>query len=91
MTANEHASAAADAMQADYFRGLLATLRSELEADLAKQVKRLTVSMTAGDMSAVSVLRRSIRSGEGDLRAIGRMVEALNGRFPGDHADRKLG
>lgn len=72
----------ADSLQADYFRTFLRGLRSELESDLAKQVRRLTVTQNRGDLGTASGLRRTIRRAEGDLRAVIRMVDALDGRFP---------
>ena len=72
----------ADSRQAEYFRDFLSGLRSELESDLARQVRRLTAAQTSGDLGAVRVVHRAIRAAEGELRAIVRMVEALNGRFP---------
>ncbi|BBX51784.1 hypothetical protein GCM10009645_26420 [Mycolicibacterium poriferae] len=82
MLGNEQAAAVADSQQADYFRGFLSGLRADLESDLAKQVRRLTASQNAGDLGAVNVLRRAIRTAEGDLRAVVGMVDALDGRFP---------
>lgn len=61
---NERAAALADAMQADYYRGLVDQERSELARELAKHVKNLTGCMTAGDVGEVSVIRRSIRDAE---------------------------
>ena len=81
MLGNEHA-AVADSQQADYFRAFLTGLRTDMESDLAKQVRRLTASQNAGDLGAVNVLRRAIRTAEGDLRAVVGMVDALDGRFP---------
>lgn len=82
MLGNEHAAAVADSQQADYFRAFLAGLRTDIESDLAKQVRRLTASQNAGDLGAVNVLRRAIRTAEGDLRTVVGMVDALDGRFP---------
>ena len=81
MLGNERA-AVADSQQADYFRAFLSGLRADLESELAKQVRRLTVSQNAGDLGAVNVLRRAIRGAEADLRSVVGMVDALNGRFP---------
>ncbi|GFM20048.1 MULTISPECIES: hypothetical protein [Mycobacteriaceae] len=81
MLGNEHA-AVADSQQADYFRAFLTGLRTDMESDLAKQVRRLTASQNAGDLGAVNVLRRAIRTAEGELRTLVGMVDALDGRFP---------
>ncbi len=78
----------ADSQQARYFRGFLSGLRVELEADLAKQVRRLTVAQTSGDVGAIGGLRRTIRKAEGDLGAIARMIHALDSRFPIDAESR---
>ena len=61
---NERTAALADAMQADYYRGLVDQERSELARELAKHVKNLTGCMTGGDVGGVSVIRRSIRDSE---------------------------
>ena len=81
MLGNEHA-AVAGSQQADYFRAFLTGLRTDMESDLAKQVRRLTASQNAGDLGAVNVLRRAIRTAEGELRTLVGMVDALDGRFP---------
>ena len=81
MLGNERA-AVADSQQADYFRAFLTGLRTDMESDLAKQVRRLTASQNAGDLGAVNVLRRAIRTAEGELRTLVGMVDALDGRFP---------
>lgn len=88
MVGNQQAAALADAMQADYFRAFLCQLRSELETDHAKLVKRMTAAQVSGDLRAVGVMRRAIRTAEGDLRAVVRMVDALDVRFPGVAAPR---
>ncbi len=83
MVGTQQAAALADAMQADYFRAFLCELRADLESDHAKLVRRLTSAQVSGDLRAVSGVRRSIRTAEGDLRAVVRMIDALNMRFPG--------
>jgi hypothetical protein len=55
--------------------------RSESSVRLATLTRRLTQSVTTGDMTHVGYLRRVIRSAEEELRAIDRMIGALNGRF----------
>jgi hypothetical protein len=50
--------------------------------ELAHYTKTLTAYMVAGAMPHVSDLRRRIRTIEGTLRNIDRMVAALDDRFP---------
>jgi hypothetical protein len=71
-------------MQADYYRGFLMQMRSDLAAHHGKHTKRLTECMTTGDMGEVNAVRRAIRTIEQELPMIDRMLEALDGRFP-DH------
>jgi hypothetical protein len=72
----------ADAEQADYFRGFFEGERAELARELAKHVKNLTGCMTTSDMREASAIRRAIRNAEWEMRAIDRMIEALDHRFP---------
>jgi gamma-glutamyltranspeptidase len=80
------AAAVADVEQADYYRGFFEGERAELARELAKHVKNLTGCMTRSDMREVSVIRRAIRNAEWEMRAIDRMIEALDQRFPGRSA-----
>jgi hypothetical protein len=81
--------AEADARQADYYRGVLEGTRSEAAAELAEHVRRLTECMTSGEMASVSVVRRSIRNIENDIRKVDRMLDRLNLRFPGESLRRR--
>ena len=79
----EEAAALADAMQAVYHRGFFESQRDAVARALARYGKTLTQCMTTGDIGAASRVRRTIRHTEHDIRAIDRMLEALNQRFPG--------
>jgi hypothetical protein len=82
-------AAIADVMQAGYFRAFLGDERAELRSYLAEQVKALTARAATGDVRGVSHVRRSIRAAENELRAIDRMVEALDWRFPDEGVVRR--
>ena len=78
----EEAAAVADFMQATYYRGFFESERQVLAKDLAKYVKALTESTNSGNISEATRLRRTIRGAEGEIRAIDRLIEALDRRFP---------
>jgi hypothetical protein len=82
MLAHHHPAGRAEKAQAEYFCGFLEQEKSELEARLAVQTRRLTMAITNGAMTPISQVRRAIRTTEGDLGAIDRMLKALRGRFP---------
>jgi hypothetical protein len=73
---------AADALQADYFKGFLALERSESESRLAALTRRLTECVVADDRRHIGYLRGLIRGAESELKGIDRMIDALTGRFP---------
>jgi hypothetical protein len=80
----------ADTAQSEIFCNFLAQEKGELQAQLATQTRRLTMCMTAGDMTSISDVRRAIRTAERDLGAIDRMLDALRRRFPdGDDLRRR--
>jgi hypothetical protein len=79
---SEDLQALADAAQAVYFRGHLQQERADLTVELVHYTKTLTACMDAGDMRRVGDLRWRIRTIEGTLRNIDRMVAALDDRFP---------
>jgi hypothetical protein len=81
--------AIADVMQAGYFRAFLGDERAELRSYLAVQVKALTARAATGDVRGVSQVRRSVRAAENELKAIDRMVAALDWRFPDEHVVRR--
>jgi hypothetical protein len=80
---NSQAAAFADAEQAAYYRGFFEGERAELTRELAKHVKNLTGCTTTRNVREASAIRRAIRNAEWEMRAIDRMVEALEQRFPG--------
>jgi hypothetical protein len=82
-------AADADARQAEYFRDFFARERRELVSDLSAYVTRLTVSMTTGSAGDVRQIRRCIRVTETEIRAIDRMVAALDYRFPDEPVRRR--
>jgi hypothetical protein len=82
MLGDRQAAAAADAMQAEYFKRFLEQERSELAARLSALNRRLTECLITGQTTRISHLRSVIRAAEGELRGIDRMVHALRRRFP---------
>jgi hypothetical protein len=74
--------AAADAMQAAYFRGYLMDERRHLVAEIAKREAELIERTDAGQLSAmIGRLRAQIRAVQAELRYVDQLVERLNGRF----------
>jgi len=82
MSGDTHAGTAADALQADYFKGFLAQERSESASRLAALTRRLTHCVTSDDTRHIGHLRGVIRDAERELHGIDRMIDALTGRFP---------
>jgi hypothetical protein len=89
MLGHDHPAGIADKAQAEYFCGFLEQEKSELQARLAAQTRRLTMCMTEGEMTPISHVRRAIRTTEGDLGAIDRMLKALRRRFPAEEDVRR--
>jgi hypothetical protein len=81
MSEDERAAALADALQAGYFRGFLERQRAVSVAQLGECVQRLNLPMTKSERSQV---RRAMRVAVAEIRAINRMIEALDDRFPPD-------
>jgi hypothetical protein len=79
----------ADAAQADYFRTFLEHERSELDTLRAKDVKQLTECMTNGATRYVGAVRPQIRTTEDVIRAIDRMMAALDERFPDEEVRQR--
>ncbi|MCV7151888.1 hypothetical protein [Mycolicibacterium pyrenivorans] len=82
-------SRAADALQADYFQEFLSRERAELLAEVTGHVKRLTLSMTTGPSTAIGHHRRCVRMAERQIRAIDRMLAALERRFSDGEVRRR--
>jgi hypothetical protein len=82
MLGHHHPAGRADTAQAEYFCRFLQLEKSELEARLAAQTRQLTRAMTIGEMTPISHVRCAIRTTEGQLGAIERMLKALRRRFP---------
>jgi hypothetical protein len=78
---DSQAAAVADVEQADYYRSFFEDQRAELARELAKHVKNLTGCVTTPHMREASAIRRAIRNVEWEMRAIDRMIEALDQRF----------
>ena len=78
---SEASSRVADAMQAAYFRGILADELADLSAYLAKQRGHLAARSTTGDQFALSRLRREIKATEAQVRYVGRLIDAVERRF----------
>jgi hypothetical protein len=90
MSEHHRPAGLADTAQSGIFCGFLEQEKCELEAQLATQTRRLTMCMTAGEMTSISDVRRAIRTAERDLGAIDRMLDALRRRFPdGDDLRRR--
>src|SRR5262245_33932245 len=84
MLGHRHPTGRADKAQAEYFCVFLEQEKSELQARLAAQTRRLTRAITVGEMTPVSHARCAIRTTERELGAIDRMLKALRRRFPDD-------
>src|SRR5262245_20898987 len=78
----EKEAAAADALQAEYFKVYLEQERAESAARLAALTRRLIAYQASGEVGHISHLRGVIRVAEEELRGIERMAKALRGRFP---------
>lgn len=89
MLGQHHPAGTADKAQAEYYRSFLEQEKSELEALLAAQTRRLTVCMTEGEMTPISHVRCAIRTTEGQLGVIDRMLKALLRRFPAEEDLRR--
>lgn len=89
MLVDKQAATYADAMQAEYFRGLFEGERSRVAAQLASLTRRLTECMTTDGMTPISHVRRAIRVAQGELRAIDRMLDAIEERFPEEGVIRR--
>jgi hypothetical protein len=77
--------AAADAMQAAYFRACLDGERRQLIADIAKHEAELVTQTEAGHLPAIGRLRAQIRAVHAELRYVDKLVERLTRRFTETH------
>ena len=75
-------AAAADSQQADYLRYQLRLESEECSMQLKKHACMLTDCMKAGGHRGISHHRGRIRELENEMRSIGRMLDALDARFP---------
>ena len=75
-------AAAADSQQADYLRHQLRLEREDCSMQLKKHARILTHCMEAGGDRGISHHRGRIRQLENEMRSIGRMLDALDARFP---------
>ncbi len=73
--------AAADAMQAAYFRGFLEEERQQLVAEITKREAEVVKRVEAGQLSALGRLRTQKRAVEAELRYVDRLIQGLAGRF----------
>jgi hypothetical protein len=96
MLGQHHPKDAADTAQAGYYRGFLELEKSELDARLVALTLRFTTCMAEEACLARAICTaegmcmaesRAIRATEADLRAIDRMLKALERQFP-DEEDR---
>ena len=68
-------------LQADQYREWLARERAELVAKISKYEQRLEQCLVSSDLRKLSHLRGCIRHIGNEIRAIDRMVLALESRF----------
>ena len=79
-TARE-ADAAADAIQAAYFRDCLCDARRQRVGEIRKRRAEVTKRTEAGQLSSVGRLRSQLRSVEAEVRYLDRLIERLDRRF----------
>jgi hypothetical protein len=75
------AAAAADAMQAAYFRGYLADEREHVTRHVSKQREELARRLEAGHLLGVQLLRSQVGSLEAELRYLDGLIARLDRRF----------
>jgi hypothetical protein len=77
------ADAAADAIQAAYFRECLDDERRQRVGQIRKRQAEVTKRTEAGQLSSVGRLRSQLRSVEAEVRYLDRLIERLDRRFAG--------
>jgi hypothetical protein len=83
-------AAAADAMQAAYFRGCLADEREQVTRRVSKHHEEMARRLEAGRGSSVQHLRSQVRSLEAELRYLDSLIGRLDRRFAAWWASREL-
>ncbi|HEX4587476.1 MAG TPA: hypothetical protein VH185_05860 [Mycobacterium sp.] len=78
---------AADAMQAAYFRGVLADHRAHLEAALTKVRSQAETHEEAGNRFEVHRLRRQVREHNFELSQVDWLISGLDRRYTQAWAD----
>jgi hypothetical protein len=78
---SEDAAQVADAMQAAYFRSVLADHRAHLDAELTKLRSQAETDEEAGDLLALHRLRRQIRGHTSELREVDWLISGLERRY----------
>jgi hypothetical protein len=78
---DKHAAAAADALQAEFWRDWLIQERAELARELSVRRSHLE-HLDAVEIHALSHVRSALRALENDIKAIDRMIDSLARRFP---------
>lgn len=75
-------AAAADVLQAKAFSAQFRAERAELELALQRHARTLDTARMLGDSREAALTRKAMRLVEDDLRTIGRLLEAIEQRFP---------
>lgn len=75
------ADAAADAIQAAYFRECLDDERQQRVGELRKRQAEVTRRTEAGHLSSIGRLRSQLRSVEAEVRYLDRLIDRLDRRF----------
>jgi hypothetical protein len=78
---DDAAARAADALQAEYFRGALADYRAVLAAKVSRQGAKLNAMSGKADSMAISRMRRQLRENEAEHQRLDRMIAAIDRRF----------
>ena len=78
---DKHAAVAADALQAEFWRGWLIQERAELACELLTRRTHLE-HLDAVEIHALRHVHRALRVLENDIKAIDRMIDSLARRFP---------
>ena len=81
MLGDQREARVADAMQAAYFRGVLAKERDEIGTELVKSRRSLETSLATNEPFEIRQRRRVVREQESQLRHVDWMISRLERRF----------
>jgi hypothetical protein len=76
------AATAADRAQAEYFRGLLAHHRAEVDQAIVDYRAAMDEQKARGEVTGIGELARQVRQAEQERGGIDEMLAALDHRFP---------